>query len=107
MIHELLTEGEANTITGKELADYFKCDIREITAQIERERRDGHPICASPAGGYFLPANAGELEKYCTRVHHRAAQLYKTRRALLNVLQQMLEQKKAQEITSDDTAAKD
>lgn len=98
MIHELLTEGEANAITGKELAEHFKCDIREITAQIERERRDGHPICASGSGGYFLPANPEELQTYCNRVHHRAAQLYKTRRALLNVLQQMLDKKQREAI---------
>lgn len=102
MIHELLTEGEANAITGKTLAEYFNCDIREITARIEQERRDGHPICASAAGGYFLPADPQELETYCNRVHHRAAQLYKTRRALLNVLQQMLEQKEQEALQDSD-----
>ncbi len=90
MLAELLsTDRENATRTGKELANYFNCDIRTITEQIERERRQGQPICANPTGGqpgYYLAADAEELENYCKRLHHRAAELYKTRQALLAVL---------------------
>lgn len=88
MITELLSEGAASARTGKELAILLSCDIRDITAAVERERRQGQPICAASGEnpGYYLAANAEELENYCSRLHHRAAELYKTRRALLNVL---------------------
>ena len=91
MIHELLTAGKANARTGRELAIVLNCDIREITAQIERERRAGQPICASMAEppGYYLAATADELERYCNAIHKRAGELYKTRRALTKVLKRI------------------
>lgn len=91
MIHELLAEGAENARTGKELAAVCGCDIRDITAAVERERRQGQPICAATGenAGYYLAADADELQKYCNRLHHRAAELYKTRQALLNVLRQL------------------
>lgn len=92
MIHELLTEGSSNARTGKELAAICGCDLRTITETIEKERREGQPICANMRGenaGYYLAADADELQSYCNRLHHRAAELYKTRQALLNVLRQL------------------
>lgn len=91
MIYELLTEGAENARTGKELATLLNCDIRTVTEQIERERREGHPICAASRenAGYYLATNRDELATYCDRLHRRAAELYKTRRALLNVLRQL------------------
>lgn len=89
MIAELLSYGKENTRTGRELANHFKCDLRTITEQIERERREGQPICANMRGenaGYYLAADAEELEQYCKRLHHREDELYKTRQALLTVL---------------------
>lgn len=90
MIAELLSVGAENPTTGKELAAVIGCDIRDITAAVERERRQGQPICAASGEnpGYYLAADAAELEKYCNRLHHRAAELYKTRQALLAVLKQ-------------------
>ena len=91
MIYELLSVGKENARTGRELATALGCDIRDITAQVERERRAGQPICASmkePAG-YFLPASAEDLERYCNMLHKRAGELYKTRRALIRVLKKI------------------
>lgn len=92
MIYELLAEGAENAKTGRELAAMLNCDIRNITETIERERRQGKPICANMRGenaGYYLAASPEELEAYCGKLHHRAAELYKTRRALLNILKQL------------------
>ena len=94
MIHEVLAEGAENARTGRELATLFNCDIRQVTIQIEKERREGWPICANSSGdtaGYFLAADAEELKSYCNRIHRRASELYKTRRALLKVLQAIAE----------------
>ena len=93
MIHEILPAGRDNALTGRALATYFGCDLRAITAQIERERRDGHPICAASGEnpGYFLPADDEELQEYCDRLKSRAIELFKTRQALISVLRQRQE----------------
>lgn len=94
MIHEVLNTGADNPTTGRELADMFSCDIRNITERIELERRDGFPICANSNGsnaGYYLAADRAELETYCNRLHKRAGELHKTRRYLLKALTNMSE----------------
>ena len=93
MIHEILPAGRENALTGRELATMFNCDIRVITQQIEKERREGHPICAASGEnpGYFLPADDEELAAYCKRLKKRAVELFKTRQALIKVLRQRQE----------------
>lgn len=90
MIHEMLAEGRENAITGRTLAKALQCNIRDITIQIEQERRQGQPICAATgnAPGYYLARDAGELQEYCDCIARRAAELYKTRQALIKVLRQ-------------------
>lgn len=91
MIHELLAEGRENARTGRELAQFFDCNIRDITEQVERERREGQPICAATGEnpGYYLATDADELETYCNRLKGRAIELFKTRQALINTLRQI------------------
>lgn len=93
MIHEILPAGRENALTGRALANIFDCDIRAITAQIERERRDGHPICAATGEnpGYFLPADNEELQEYCDLLKGRGIEIFKTRQALIRVLRQRQE----------------
>ena len=93
MIHEILPAGRENALTGRALANIFDCDIRAITAQIERERRDGHPICAATGEnpGYFLPADNEELQEYCDLLKGRGIEIFKTRQALIKVLRQRQE----------------
>ena len=94
MIHEYLRTGADNPTTGRELATLLNCDIRDITEAVERERRAGQPICAnssSGGSGYYLAADREELDTYCRRLRKRAGELFKTRRALLNVLKQLPE----------------
>ena len=90
MIHELLAEGRENTRTGRELADFLNCNIRDVTTQIEKERREGQPICAATGEnpGYYLAATDEELDQYCGRLHSRAMELFKTRQALIRILRQ-------------------
>lgn len=88
MIHELLAEGRENARTARELATVCGCDVRAVTIQIERERREGHPICAATGDnpGYFLPADDDELRTYCAQLQGRVLEILKTRRALLDTL---------------------
>lgn len=94
-IHELLSEGRENARTGRELADYLDCNIRDITIQIEKERREGKPICAATTGapGYYLASTPEELEEYCRQLKNRAIQMFKTRQALIRTLTQIRDNK--------------
>lgn len=86
MIAEVLRAGQQEPLRGRELAQYFKCTIREITAQIEQERRAGAPICATTGRdpGYYLAADIDELEHYCRRLTHRGREMLQTGRAMLD-----------------------
>lgn len=88
MIHELLAEGREHARTAKELAAVCGCDVRAVTIQIERERREGRPICAATGEnpGYFLAATDDELREYCATLQGRVLEILETRRALIKVL---------------------
>lgn len=86
MIYELLTEGEQNARTGKELAKLLNTTARDVSQAVERERRQGKPIIAttdSKRPGYYLAETQEEMQRYCDRLHHRAGEIYKTRQACL------------------------
>ena len=95
MISELLHTDRENTITGRTLADALNIDIRQITEQIERERRSGKPICALQGknAGYYLTGDPQELAEYCERLKRRSLELFKTRKALLQTLKKIAGQK--------------
>lgn len=82
MIEDYIRPGAQNAITGKELAKKFGCNIRIITAQIEKARRSGIPICAN-ANGYYLAETQKDIEIYTSSLKGRAIELFKTRKALL------------------------
>lgn len=91
MIAELLSEGRENARTARELAAALNCRPRDVTQQIERERRAGRPICAAcgETPGYYLAADAQELESYCDCLKSRAIEVFKTRQALIRTLQEI------------------
>ena len=92
MIHELLTTGADNAKTGKELCKILNLKPRDITLIVERERREGKPICASSNGnnpGYYLAATQEEMQSYCKSLFHRAGEIHKTRRACLKAAENL------------------
>lgn len=95
MVYELLGTGAENARTAKELCCQLGIDTkdwRKISKAVERERREGKPICASSDSkypGYYKPADREELTRYIDRLHKRAGEIYKTRRALQKVLEGM------------------
>lgn len=89
LVSDYLHKGAENPQTAKELCNLLHLDKRSLTAAIERERRQGSPICAScstETPGYFLAGTKEEMQRYCDSLHHRAAEIYKTRQACLNTL---------------------
>lgn len=95
MVYELLSTGAENARTAKELCQALGIDEKDwriVTRTIERERREGKPICASSSSdspGYYKPANWEELTRYINRLRKRAGEIFKTRRALQKVLEEM------------------
>lgn len=83
MVYEILLHGESNAITGKTLCQLLDIEPRDVTSMIERERREGKPICASTGRrpGYYIPETPEEMNRYCGRLRHRAGEILKTARA--------------------------
>ncbi len=84
--------GRDQTRTGRELAQMLGLsDLRAITAEIERERRDGCPICAATgtAPGYYLAGSADDLRAYLCSLDHRLRMLTATRAHLGETLARM------------------
>lgn len=88
LISSLLAIGHERPTSGKQLAEALGCDIREVTAAIERERRAGSPICANDAG-YFLAANKEEGNRYARRLNSRIKNLNKTYRSFKKTIDQL------------------
>jgi hypothetical protein len=62
--------GEANGRTAEQLVHTItgrtaEADKRRLRQVIEALRTAGHPVCGQPALGYFLAANAAELDRGC------------------------------------------
>lgn len=83
MVYEILFTGEEHAQTGRELSARLGIPIRNLTAAIERERRQGKPICANTRGnyGYYIPPDREAMQAYCKALKRREAELAKTRKA--------------------------
>ena len=87
-IEDYLKTGKENAISGRELKAICKCSERDVCRMIQEARtRRKVPICASASKpwGYYLPANAEELQDYCGRLGHRARELLDVQRILYNI----------------------
>lgn len=89
MIHEVLLTGAENAQSSRELCSLLRISPRDLSAAVERERREGQPICSSTGTppGYFLAADREEMERFCRSLYHRAGEIHKTRRACLKTLE--------------------
>lgn len=97
MIHEILPTGKENAIPGRDLMSMLGLrDLRDLTQLVERERKDGFPICASTSGdkGYYLAANATELEEYIKSLSRRHHNIGRTMTHLEDTLLKMTGQEK-------------
>lgn len=98
MVYECLSKGKENAIPGKDLAALLKLkDLRELTQIIERERKDGHPICASTdttSPGYYLADGPAELWEYIKSLGRRLHNIGVTRKHLEDTLDRMTGQER-------------
>lgn len=70
--------GEAHGVTVRELHRAVTglhgtpaCE-RKLRHIVEALRRAGHPICATPTHGYYIAADAAELDRACEFLYGRA-----------------------------------
>lgn len=77
--------GANNGITVKSLAQHLDCPERAVRYLVTELRDEGVAVCGRPNTGYFIAANAEELEETCQFLRSRAmhslhleAQLRKT-----------------------------
>lgn len=90
MLEELLLHGEKNAITTPDLCRLLGLDdARELRLIVARERKAGAVILSSCRGGYFLPDNKREVERFIKTERKKAisilAALKSARRYLVEV----------------------
>jgi biotin operon repressor len=64
--------GKANGISADHLAQVLGCNARKVRVYISQARRDGAAVCGTPETGYYIAANAEELEETCQFLRSRA-----------------------------------
>lgn len=93
MVYEILLVGEEHAQTGRELCSILKITARELTAAIERERKNGKPICANTSlnPGYYIAPDKEAMENYCKSLKRRERAIATTRRACSKTIEQLPE----------------
>ena len=81
-IADLLLPGRENAIPRRELERLTGLDGRTVRLMIERERREGRPILADNATGYYLPATEHERAACVRSMRHRAGEIMKSAQAI-------------------------
>lgn len=64
--------GAASGVTAKDLAAAAGVSVREVRHQVSALREDGIAVCGHPKTGYYIAANAEELEETCEYLRSRA-----------------------------------
>lgn len=81
-VADLLSHGRENAIPRRELEKLTGLDGRTVRLMIERERREGRPILADNATGYYLPATEYERAACVRSMRHRAGEIMKSAQAI-------------------------
>lgn len=91
VIAEYLAPGAENARTARDLASVLGIPARRVTAEIERERGEGYPICADSRQikGYYLAADSTQLLEYCERRDKRTGVIAKNTRKLRRTAKKM------------------
>ena len=81
-VSDLLGRGQENAVSRRHLEKLTELDGRTVRRMIERERREGVPILADNATGYYLPATEHEKAACVRSMRHRAGEIMRTARAI-------------------------
>lgn len=92
MIAELLRKGKENAVTTKHLMAVCHFSSKsELQRQIAKERADGALICSTTvgSGGYYLPKDRDEIQKFINSMNSRAKNILKSVTAAREYLNQI------------------
>lgn len=102
VIAPLLYRGADRAQTARQLARSLGWSSRRTTLQIEHERSQGAPICASCADGsvfgYYLPRDEGERRRYVDALDRRISTITNNRNAVASA--QLYGYEKKEEVTA-------
>lgn len=76
-VHQLLATlsrhiGRDQGITASQLAPQLGVLERQVRTLISEAREGGYGVCGTPRDGYYIAANAEELEETCQFLRNRA-----------------------------------
>lgn len=64
--------GRDNGIAADTLAEMLGVAARQVRTHVSALRSEGVAVCGTPETGYYIAANAEELEETCNFLRHRA-----------------------------------
>lgn len=81
-IADFLGYGQSSAILLRHLKELAGLPGREVRRMIQAERLRGVPILSDNVGGYFLPADEDEKERFVKSMQHRADEILKSAAAI-------------------------
>lgn len=89
-LSDVLLHGKENAIPGRDLVSVLGLkDLRELTQLVERERKEGSPICATTDAkkpGYYITDDPTELAAYIKSLDRRIKNVGETRQRMEETL---------------------
>ena len=95
MVIEFLKKGKQNAIPSKLLAEMAGCgNVRDLRALVSQERQQGAVILSTSrgGGGYYLPADAEEVQEFIRTLDARARHTFLALRSARKYLRELEEQ---------------
>ena len=92
VIVEFLKKGKQKAIPSKQLAKMVGCkNVRDLRALVSQERRQGAVILSTSrnGGGYYLPANAEEVQEFIRTLDARARHTFLALRSARKYLKEI------------------
>ena len=93
---KFLLKGAKNARTGEYLSKAMNIPRRDFDRLVQQERRAGVPI-VSNGDGYFIASNRNEMRQFCESLRRRAAEIKRTRRACMAMLDRIPEREDVNE----------
>ena len=86
ILTDYLSVGEQNAITCKQLSKYLGLSERDITIQINALRKKGELICSNTQSGFWLPADARDIEQFVRQMQGRIKDMQRAMKPAIEYL---------------------
>ena len=99
----ILPTGQENAISSEELALKMGFEsTRALRLDIAKARENGQIILSCTQGGYYLPKDDEEIERFINTMYSRAIGIFKAIKYARNYLKQDKEQMNIEDILEDE-----